>query len=146
MSRWEVRHRNSRDVGAGLGQPDGHLAVDVNRPVRVELLVRDGQGGPHRLQVEGRRAQGERVEHDDEDAQIFERVDEVGVVRRYLEARGRGVAAPRRKPLPTYGWLRHLAGPEVTVEDVKEFRRSLTKQIEARLRRYPKVKSTGKPR
>jgi hypothetical protein len=66
----------------------------------------------------------------------------VHLVRRDLEARGHVAAAPRasrRKPLPTYGWLRHLAGPD-TFEEFRDFRRSLSKQIEKRLQRYPKVK------
>jgi hypothetical protein len=66
----------------------------------------------------------------------------VYLVRRDLETRGRGptVAARRRKPLPTYGWLRHLGGPETTVEDIRNLRRAVTKQIEARLRKFPKVR------
>lgn len=64
------------------------------------------------------------------------------MVRRDLVARGRGgtSATRRRKPLPTYGWLKHLGGPETTVEDVRSLRRSLTRQIEARLRKFPKVR------
>jgi hypothetical protein len=65
----------------------------------------------------------------------------IHLVRRDLQARGRVAAssARRRKPLPTYGWLRHLPGPETTVEDVRRLRRSLTRQIEARLRGFPKT-------
>src|SRR5262245_29643004 len=65
----------------------------------------------------------------------------IHLVRRDLQARGRvaGSSVRKGKPLPTYGWLRHLPGPETTVEDVRRLRRSLTRQIEARLRRYPKL-------
>jgi hypothetical protein len=65
----------------------------------------------------------------------------IHLVRRDLETRGRGttVAARRRKPLPTYGWLRHLDAPE-TFEEFRELRRSLSKQIEKRLRKYPKIR------
>jgi hypothetical protein len=63
------------------------------------------------------------------------------LVRRDLEMRGRAttVAARRRKPLPTYGWLRHLEAPE-TFEEFREFRRSLSKQVAKRLRKYPRIR------
>lgn len=62
-------------------------------------------------------------------------------VRREIEARNAGsrLAARRRKALPIHGWLRRRHAPETTVEDVRRLRRSLTRQIEARLRKYPKV-------
>jgi hypothetical protein len=63
-------------------------------------------------------------------------------VRRDIEARTATTRAPRRskKPLPIRGWLRRRGAPETTVEDVRSLRRSLTRQIEARLRKYPKGK------
>jgi hypothetical protein len=63
-------------------------------------------------------------------------------VRRDIEAR-RATTRPvgrSKKPLPIHGWLRRRGAPETTIEDVRNLRRSLTRQIEARLRRYPKVK------
>jgi hypothetical protein len=49
------------------------------------------------------------------------------------------MAARRRKPLPTYGWLRHLDAPE-TFEEFRKFRRSLSKQVQKRLRTHPKIR------
>lgn len=62
-------------------------------------------------------------------------------VRREIEARKVGARPSGRhvKPLPIHGWLRRRGGTETTVEDVRRLRRSLTRQIEARLRKYPKV-------
>src|SRR5262245_660996 len=65
----------------------------------------------------------------------------IHLVRRDLEMRGRGttVAARRRKPLPTYGWLRHLDAPESS-EEFRDFRRSVSKQVAKRLRKHPKLR------
>ncbi len=57
------------------------------------------------------------------------------LVRRELGAKAR----PGRKPLPTLGWLSHLRAPR-ELKEFRRVRRSLTRELEARLRRHAKVK------
>src|SRR4030095_1250903 len=63
------------------------------------------------------------------------------LVRRDLEMRGRATAAGARRgePPPTDGGLRRLEAPE-TFEEFREFRRSLSKQVAKRLRKYPRIR------
>jgi hypothetical protein len=51
----------------------------------------------------------------------------VHLVRKELAARSR----PRRKPLPTLGWLRHLGAPD-ELEEFRRVRRSLSRSLAAR--------------
>jgi hypothetical protein len=57
------------------------------------------------------------------------------LVRRELGAKAR----PGRKRLPTLGWLSHLRAPR-ELKEFRRVRRSLTRELEARLRRHAKVK------
>jgi hypothetical protein len=57
------------------------------------------------------------------------------LVRRELGARVRR----RRKPLPTLGWLSHLRAPR-KLQEFRRVRSSLTRSLEARLRRHPEPK------
>ena len=54
----------------------------------------------------------------------------VHLVRKELATR----SAPRKKPLPTLGWLRHLDAPD-ELREFQRVRRSLSRSLAARARR-----------